>query len=111
MGALAAAHVTRFLGGRELNPSSRRQPVLIAFGDLQTYLVAGRSVVASKAWAARRKASTRYHGADGARQRADLVAAPRPAGCGRAWRQLALPQLLSLADFRKLPDFRAIRLL
>jgi hypothetical protein len=36
-----------------------------------------------------------------------------PAATGRlwlSWRQLALPQLLSLADFRKLPDRRAIRL-
>jgi hypothetical protein len=37
-----------------------------------------------------------------------------PATAGRlwqSWRQLAVPQLLSLADFRKLPDLRAIRLL
>jgi hypothetical protein len=29
----------------------------------------------------------------------------------QSWRELALPQLLSLADFRKLPDLRVVRLL
>jgi hypothetical protein len=35
-----------------------------------------------------------------------------PAAAGRlwqSWRQLALPQLMSLADFRKLPDLRVVR--
>ena len=35
-----------------------------------------------------------------------------PAAAGRlwqSWRQLALPQLMSLADFRELPDLKAIR--
>jgi hypothetical protein len=35
-----------------------------------------------------------------------------PAAAGRlwqSWRQLALPQLLSLADFKKLPDRRTVR--
>jgi hypothetical protein len=37
-----------------------------------------------------------------------------PAATGRlwqSWHKLALPQLLSLADFRNLPDRKAIRLL
>jgi hypothetical protein len=37
-----------------------------------------------------------------------------PTASGRlwqSWRRLALPQLLSLADFRSLPDLRIIRLL
>jgi NADH dehydrogenase len=49
MGALAAANVARFLGERPLKPfRPAPKPVLIAFGDLQTYLVAGRTVLASK---------------------------------------------------------------
>jgi hypothetical protein len=37
-----------------------------------------------------------------------------PCASGRlwqSWRQLALPQLLSLADLRSLPDLRVVRLL
>ena len=37
-----------------------------------------------------------------------------PAAAGRlwqSWRQLALPQLMNLAELRKLPDLRAVRLL
>ena len=49
MGALAAANVTRLLAGRALKPfKPAPKPVLIALGDLQIYLVAGRTVVASK---------------------------------------------------------------
>jgi len=112
MGALAAANVTRFLGGRELKPfKPAPKPVLIAFGDLQTYLVAGRSVVASKALAGAKEGVYQLFMAQMA---PGSVLTSLPAAAGRlwqSWRQLALPQLLSLADFRKLPDFRAIRLL
>ena len=49
MGALAAANVTRLLAGRALKPfKPAPKPVLIALGDLQIYLVAGRTVIASK---------------------------------------------------------------
>jgi hypothetical protein len=42
-----------------------------------------------------------------------LTALPAAAGrlLWRSWRQLALPQLMSLAEFRKMPDLRAVRLL
>ena len=40
------------------------------------------------------------------------VVSALPAAAGRlwqSWRRLALPQLLSLADFRKLPDCKPVR--
>jgi NADH dehydrogenase FAD-containing subunit len=112
MGALAAANVTRFLGGRELKPfKPAPKPVLIAFGDLQTYLVAGRTVVASKFLAGAKEGVYQLFMAQMA---PGTALATLPATAGRlwqSWRQLALPQLLSLADFRKQPDRRVVRLL
>lgn len=110
MGTLAAANVTRWLAGRALEPfKPAPKPVLIAFGDLQTYLVAGRLVVASKALAGAKEGVYQVFMA----QRAPgSVLSSLPAAAGRlwrSWRQLALPQLLSLADFSKRPDLRVIR--
>jgi NADH dehydrogenase FAD-containing subunit len=112
MGALAAANVLRFLAGRALKPfKPAPKPVLIAFGDLQTYLVAGRIVLASKALAGAKEGVYQVFMAQ---MTPGGVLTSLPAAAGRlwqSWRQLALPQLMSLADFRKLPDLRAIRLL
>jgi len=112
MGALAAANVTRFLAGRPLKPfKPAPKPVLIAFGDLQTYLVAGRTVVASKVLAGAKEGVFQHFMAQMA---PGGVLTSWPATANRlwqGWRELALPQLLSLADFRKLPDLRVIRLL
>ena len=112
MGALAAANVARFLGGRALKPfRPAPKPVLIAFGDLQTYLVAGRTVLASKVLAGAKEGVYQVFMSQMA---PGGLLTSLPAAAGRlwqSWRQLALPQLLSLADFRKLPDRRAVRLL
>ena len=112
MGALAAANVARFLGGRALKPFRPvPKPVLIAFGDLQTYLVAGRTVLASKVLAGAKEGVYQVFMSRMA-PRGLLTSVPATAGrLWQSWRQLALPQLLSLADFRKLPDRRAVRLL
>ena len=112
MGALAAANVARFLEGRALKPfKPAPKPLLIAFGDLQTYLVAGRTVLASQLLAGAKEGVYQVFMSQMA---PGGVLTGLPATTGRlwqSWRQLALPQLLSLADFRKLPDRRAIRLL
>lgn len=112
MGAHAAANVTRFLAGRALKAfKPAPKPVLITFGDLQTYLVAGRTVVASKVLAGAKEGVYQVFMAQ---MTPGGVLTSLPAAAGRlwqSWRQLALPQLMSLADFRKLPDLRAIRLL
>ena len=57
MGVTAAENAARILTGRaprNFRPS--RKPVLIAFGDLDTFLLSGRSVVASPALAAVKEA-------------------------------------------------------
>ena len=112
MGALAAANVAGFLAGRALKPFKPvPKPVLVAFGDLQTYLVAGRTVLASKVLAGAKEG---VYQAFMSQMAPGRVLTTLPAATGRlwqSWRQLALPQLMSLADFRKLPDRRAIRLL
>ena len=112
MGTLAAANVARLLDGHTLKPfTPALKPLLIAFGDLQTYLVAGRSVLASKVLAGAKEGVYQVFmsqmGPNG-------VFKSLPAATGRlwqSWHKLALPQLLSLADFRNLPDRKAIRLL
>lgn len=109
MGAHAAANVERWLAGHALKPfRPSPKPVLIAFGDLQTYLVAGRTVVASKLLAGAKEGVYQWFMAQ--RAPSGLVTT-LTASAGRlrqSWQQLALPQLLSLADFRKLPDCRAL---
>jgi NADH dehydrogenase FAD-containing subunit len=112
MGALAAANVTRWLAGRPLKPfKPAPKPVLIAFGDLQTYLVAGRTVLASRALAGAKEGVYQLFMAQMA-PGGVLTSLPSAAGrLWQSWRELALPQLLSMADFRKLPDLRVIRLL
>lgn len=112
MGAFAAANVTRHLAGRALKPfKPTSKPVLIAFGDLQTYLVAGRTVLASKALAGAKEGVYQLFMSQMA---PGGVLRSLPAASGRlwqGWRQLAVPQLMSLANFRNLPDHRSIRLL
>ncbi len=57
MGECAAANIRRAAAGRALRPyRPSRTPLLVAFGDLDTFLVAGRSVVASPALAAGKEA-------------------------------------------------------
>jgi len=53
MGKCAADNVSRWLGGRSLRRfRAAPKPTLVAFGDLDTFLVAGRRVLASPALAA-----------------------------------------------------------
>ena len=112
MGVLAAANVMRLLAGRALKPfKPAPKPVLIAFGDLQTYLVAGRVVLASKVLAGAKEGVYQVFMAQ-MTPGSMLTSLPVTAGrLWQSWRQLALPQLMSLTEFRKLPDLRAFRLL
>ena len=112
MGELAAINVTRFLAGAPLEPyQPNSKPVLIAFGDLDTYLVAGKTVLASQALAGAKEGVFQLFMSQMAPCN---VLQSLPAAGGRlwqSWRRLAWPQLLSLADFRKLPDRRVVRML
>jgi NADH dehydrogenase len=57
MGECAAANVRRAAARRALRPyRPSRTPLLVAFGDLDTFLVAGRSVAANAALAAGKEA-------------------------------------------------------
>ena len=85
--------------------------MLVAFGDLQTYLVAGRRAAGKPDAGGRQQQGVyqvfmRRPGPSPAEAFAD-----RFGQLWQSWRRLALPQLLSLADFRSLPDLRIIRLL
>lgn len=53
MGHSAASNVQRYLQGRTLQAfKPANKPLVVTFGDLQTYLVAGRTVVANRSLAA-----------------------------------------------------------
>jgi NADH dehydrogenase len=112
MGELAAINVTRYLAGAPLKPyQPTGKPVLIAFGDLDTYLVSGRTVLASQALAGAKEGVFQLFMSQMA---PCSVLQSLPAAGERlwqSWRRLAWPQLLSLADFRKLPDRRVVRML
>jgi NADH dehydrogenase FAD-containing subunit len=57
MGEYAASNVQRMLAGRKLKSfSPSRTPLLVAFGDLDTFLVAGRSVISNSTLAAAKEA-------------------------------------------------------
>jgi NADH dehydrogenase FAD-containing subunit len=57
MGQFAADNVVRFLAGRRLREfMAASKPMLVAFGDLDTFLVSGRSVIASPTLAAAKEA-------------------------------------------------------
>jgi len=112
MGSLAAGNVSRWLAGRELKPFKPvPKPMLVAFGDLQTYLVAGRRVLASRMLAAAKEGVYQVFMAQTGPSGLLRVLPTASGRLWQSWRQLALPQLLSLADFRSLPDLRIIRLL
>jgi NADH dehydrogenase len=57
MGECAAGNVRRLLAGQSLRPfRPAPKPMLVAFGDLDTFLVRGRSVIASPALAVLKEA-------------------------------------------------------
>ena len=57
MGDCAAGNIERAAAGRALRPfRPARTPLLVAFGDLDTFLIAGRTVVAVPAFAAGKEA-------------------------------------------------------
>jgi NADH dehydrogenase len=112
MGELAAINATRWLAGATLKPfQASSKPVLIAFGDLDTYLVTGETVLASQALAGAK---------EGVFQLFMSQMSPRcvlhnlPAVGDRlwqSWRGLAWPQLRSLADLSSLGERRVLRVL
>ena len=102
MGECAADNVVRALEGRRLrnfNPS--RKPMLVAFGDLDTFLVSGNSVVASPALAAAKEAIFQVtmarldpsYGPEAVRRGASRVV--------RAAEELALPALTAGSGRRR----------
>jgi NADH dehydrogenase len=94
MGEHAAANARRYLEGRRLRPFAPAwKPMLVAFGDLDTFLVAGRRVVASPALAAAKEGVMQITMAQldpplGGAQLADLIGR-----VGRAVDGLVLPSL------------------
>jgi NADH dehydrogenase FAD-containing subunit len=110
MGALAAANAERFVAGRPLKPfKPSAKPLLIAFGDLQTYLVAGGNVLAGKTLAAAKEGVYQLYMAQ---MMPGSVLQRLPAATGRlwrGWRELALPELGSLGGIAGASGLRLLR--
>jgi NADH dehydrogenase len=112
MGALAAQNVVRWLADENLKDFKPPvTPMLVAFGDLQTYLVAGKTVLASKTLAGAK---------EGVYQLFMAQTAPQPGLQGvpgalrrlrKSWKELVVPGLQSIKNFRATADCRVLKLL
>jgi NADH dehydrogenase len=104
MGECVADNVVRALAGRRLRSfSPSRKPMLVAFGDLDTFLVSGNFVVASPALAAAKEAIFQV---TMARLDPSFSAAAVRRGASRAVRaaeELALPALTVGSGRRRAP--------
>jgi NADH dehydrogenase FAD-containing subunit len=98
MGEFVAENVRRALAGRTLRdfvPS--RKPMLVAFGDLDTFLVAGRTVIASPTFAALKEAVFQVTMAQIDPPRDARGLKSMSARLDRAVRHVALPTLVASA--------------
>jgi NADH dehydrogenase len=97
MGTLAAKNVARFLSAqtlKEFKPAIT--PMLVSFGDLQTYLVTKKTVLANKALAGAKEGVYQLFMAQTAPQ-TGLQAVPGALGrLRKSWQKLILPGLRSL---------------
>ena len=97
MGHCAATNVQRYLEGRALQAfKPAAKPLIIAFGDLQTYMVAGRTVVANRSLAVAKEGLYQVYMAQMAPQGV-LQSLPGVADrLLRSWDTLLKPQLAGL---------------
>ena len=97
MGSLAAHNAARFLSGKSLKDfKPPATPMLVSFGDLQTYLVTKKAVLASKTLAGAKEGVYQLFMAQTAPQ-AGLQAVPGALGrLHKSWQKLVLPGLRSL---------------
>ena len=112
MGALAALNATRWLAGASLKDfKPPAKPTLVAFGDLETYLVANKIVLASKTLAAAKEGVYQLFMAQTAPQ-VGLGAVPGVLRrLRKSWNELLVPGLLSIKEFRAMDDCRVLKLL
>ncbi len=97
MGNLAAHNAARFLSGKSLKDfKPPATPMLVSFGDLQTYLVTRKTVLANKTLAGAKECVYQLVMAQTAPQ-AGLQAVPGAlVRLRKSWQKLVLPGLLSL---------------
>jgi len=96
MGECAAGNAGRALAGRELQPfRPSRKPMLVAFGDLDTFLVSARSVIASPGLSVIKEAVFQLTMAEIDPPLNAQAVRDSTARLGSAARKLALPALAS----------------
>ncbi len=112
MGELAAQNATRWLAGQSLKDfKPPAKPMLVAFGDLETYLVANKTVLASKALAAAKEGVYQLFMAQTTPQVGLSAVQGALRRLRKSWRELVVPGLLSIKDFRAMKDSRVLKLL
>jgi NADH dehydrogenase FAD-containing subunit len=96
MGALAAQNAVRFLSGKGLKDfKPPTTPILVSFGDLQTYLIAKKTVLASKTLAGVKEGVYQVFMAQTAPQ-TGLQALPEALDRLRtSWKKLVVPSVFS----------------
>jgi NADH dehydrogenase FAD-containing subunit len=110
MGALAAQNATRWLAGQTLKDfKPPTKPMLVAFGDLETYLVFNKIVLASKTLAAAKEGVYQLFMAQTAPQVGLNAAQGALRRLHKSWRELVVPGLQSIKDFRAMGDCRVLK--
>ena len=112
MGVLAAQNTTRWLAGQTLKDFKPPvKPMLVAFGDLETYLVYNKIVLASKTLAAAKEGVYQLFMAQTAPQDGLNAVQGALRRLRKSWRELVVPGLHSIKDFRAMDDCRVLKLL
>jgi NADH:ubiquinone reductase (non-electrogenic) len=110
MGALAAQNVLRWLAGDDLKDfSPPSKPLLVTFGDLQTYLVAGKTVLANKTLAGAKEGVYQLFMAQTAPQDGLQAVPGALRRLRKSWKELVVPGLQSIKDFRAAPECRTLK--
>ena len=112
MGALAALNATRWLAGQSLKDfKPPAKPLLVAFGDLETYLVSSKIVLASKTLAAAKEGLYQLFMVQTAPQDGLHALPGALRRLRKSWRERVVPGLFTLKDFRATVDCRVLKLL
>lgn len=111
MGDCAGRNIERLLNQRHLKkfvPAPK--PQLIAFGDLDTYLVAGQVILASKYFAAAKEGIYQLYMSKIATQQGATDFGGFVGRLKTGLKELVLPEILSVGDFKKLQECRVLRM-
>ena len=89
--------------------SSTSRALLLTFGDLQTYLVAGKIVLSNKTLAGAKEGVYQLFMAQTAPQDGLQAVPGALRRLRKSWKELVVPGLQSIKDFRAAPECRTLK--